>query len=219
MRLLCIILIILFIGIGLLGAKEDSRQTKRLIKLIYSEEGCLVNAGEEDILNVEIISPFYRYIGNMAKEKRVDVSDIKTKFIVQYTARQWLGGYETMTESFIPLIKQHTEDIGLDIKAELKKNVLIVNVYSKDKISDIFIEVLSDIPIKISNDRVRYVLSSVGVEGQNLKRGPHAEFRLSLLSYQEFYAVPIQVTYVFEGRVYNQVFTFSFRTKDFIHAP
>ncbi len=219
MRPLCIILVILFIGIGLLGAKEDTTQTKKLIKLIYSEDGYLANAGEEDILRVEITSPFYRYIGNMPRGKMVDISDIKTKFTVQYTARQWLGGYEIMTQSFIPVIGRHAKDAGLDIKAELRKNVLIVDVKSESEISDIFIEILSDIPIKISNDRVRYILSSVGAIGQNLKRGPNAEFKLTLLNYQEFYIVPIQITYVFEGRVYNQVFTFSFKTGDFIHAP
>jgi hypothetical protein len=217
MRTLCAILLVLFTVIGSLYAEEGAKVTKRLIQLIY-EEGYLVNVGEEDLLGVEIINPFYRYIGNIPKGKRVNVTDIKTKFIVQFSARQWIGGYEVMSETFIPVISSKGPDVGLDVNVELKGDTLFIKVSSVDKITDIFIQILSDIPIKISDDRTRYILSSVGVRGQNLKRGPEATFTLYLLSDQDFYTVPIQITYIFQGCVYDRVFTYSFKKEDFNHA-
>jgi len=217
MRTLCAILLVFFTVTGLSFAEEEAKATKRLIQLIY-KEGYLVNVGEEDLLGVEIINPFYRYIGNIPKGKRVNVTDIKTKFSVQFTARQWIGGYEVMSQTFIPVINSKGPDVGLDIEVELERDTLFVKVSSADKITDIFIQILSDIPIKISDDRTRYILSSVGVRGQNLKRGPEAIFTLYLLSEQDFYTVPIQITYVFQGCVYDKVFTYSFKKEDFNDA-
>jgi len=144
---------------------------------------------------------------------------IKTKFTVQYTAKQWIGEYEIMKETFIPEIKTKTPPAVLDVKAQLKGNTLSIKVSSQDKISDIFIEILSDIPIKISDDRTRFVLSSVGVRGQNLKRGPEADFKLYLLVDQKFYKVPVQITYVFGSCVYDKFFIFSFKKEEFKDAP
>jgi len=81
------------------------------------------------------------------------------------------------------------------------------------------LEILSDIPIKISDDRTRFVLSSVGVRGQNLKRGPEADFKLYLLVDQKFYKVPVQITYVFGGCAYDKFFIFSFKKEEFKDAP
>jgi hypothetical protein len=124
-----------------------------------------------------------------------------------------------MKESFIPIVDSKGPDVGLDVQAELKGDTLSIKISAVDKISDIFIEVLSDIPIKISDDRTRYILSNVGVRGQNLKRGPEAEFKLYLLTEQKFYKVPVQITYVFQGGVYDKFFTFSFQRQEFNHAP
>jgi hypothetical protein len=211
-------MLICFTVISSSFAEEEAKQTKKLIKLIY-EEGYLINAGEEELLAVEIINPFYRYIGNIPKGKRANVTDVKTKFTVQFSARQWIGGYETMSETFIPVIDSRGPDVGMDVNVELKESILFVKIASADKITDTFIQILSDIPIKISDDRTRYILSSVGVQGQNLIRGPEAQFKLHLLSDQEFYTIPIQITYCFQGCVYDTVFTFSFKKEDFNHVP
>jgi len=207
-------LLVIFISTSQLYAQANSAFTKKLIKLIY-RDGFLINQGQEDLLNVEIVSPFYMYLGAIRKNKSVNVSHVKTKFVVQYTARQWLGEYEIMKQTFIPLILGVDLDVGLGLKAYLKGSNLKIMVTSRKKITDTFIEILSDIPIKISDDRVRYVLSSVGVSGQNLKRGPIVNFKLHLLADQEFYKVPIQVTYVYGGASYDKVFFFSFKVKDF----
>ena len=217
MRRLCVILIF-FTGISLSFAESEVKQTRKLIKLIY-KEGYLINQGEQDLLRAEITAPFYRYLGDIPQGAKVNVSDIKTKFTVQYTAKQWIGEYEIMKETFIPEIKQKAHPASLNVQTKLKGNTLSVKVSSQDKISDIFIEILSDIPIKISEDRTRFVLSSVGVRGQNLKRGPEADFKLYLLVDQKFYKVPVQITYVFGSCAYDKFFIFSFKKEEFKDAP
>ena len=215
MRTLCVILSVLLTGTGLLSAETHlPPRARHIAKLIY-QDGCLINKGEEALLNVEITEPFYRYIGNMQINTSVDVSYIKTKFTVQYTARQWAGANETMKETFIPRLDRPDMETGLDVQAYLQGNSLRIIVSSARNISDVFIEVLSDIPIRISDDRVRYILSSVGIKGQNLKRGLVANFNLCLLQDQAFYKVPVQVTYVYGGVSYDKVFSFSFKKEDF----
>jgi len=213
MRTLCLIAVF-FIAINPSFAEEEAPKMKSLIKLIY-KDGHLMNIGEEDLLRAEIISPFYRYLGDIEKDKTVNIKDIKTKFTVRYTIKQWIGEYETMTETFIPIFDSKGPDVGLDVKVELIDKSLVIKVASVDRITDIFIEILSDIPIKISNDRVRYVLSNVGVIGQSLQSGPEATFKIHLLTEQDFYKVPIQITYIFQGSNYDRIFTFSFRREDF----
>lgn len=217
MRLICVILIC-FITIGLLYAEEEDKTYFTKSKLIYDGK-YLINTGEKDLLHLEVIFPFYRYLGNLKQGQRINISFIKTKFTVQYTIKEWIGEYKTMKETFIPLIEPQGPDVGLDVKADLKGDILTISVTSAEKIQDIFIEVLSDIPVKISNDRVRYVLSNVGVVGQNLKRGPQADFKLYLITDQPYYKVSIQITYVFHGAVYDRVFSFSFRKEDFTNGP
>ena len=212
-RLLCILLIV-FTGISSLHAQEDQKWEKKTINLIY-EKGCLVNQGSEDILNLEIISPFYRYLGEIPKESKVNVSDIKTKFTVQYTSRKWLGGVETMKKTFIPEYEAAGLEHGLKVITKINKDLLNVKVSSPEEVKDIFVEILLDIPIKISEDRVRYTLSSVGVKGQNLKTGPDASFSLYLINDQPFYKVPVNISYVYNGLIHERVFFFSFTKEEF----
>src|SRR3989338_6198763 len=101
MRILCLIAAF-FIAINLSFAEEEVPKAKNLTKLIY-KDGHLINIGEEDLLRAEIISPFYRYLGDIEKDKTVNIKDIKTKFTARYTIKQWIGEYETMTETFIPI--------------------------------------------------------------------------------------------------------------------
>ena len=212
-RTLCLIAAF-FIAINPSFAEEEAVKTKNLTKLIY-KDGHLINVGEEDLLRVEIISPFYRYLGDIEKDKSVNIPDVKTKFTVRYTIKQWIGECETMTQSFIPVFDTKGPDAGLEVNINLKDDTLSVKVTSIDKISDISIEILSDIPIKISSDRVRYVLSNVGIIGQSLQSGPESTFKIHLLTDQDFYKVPIQITYIFQGSHYDKMFTFSFRKEDF----
>ena len=202
---------------GAAWEKGKGAETAGLPKLAY-KDGSLVNVGAEALLRVEIVEPFYRYIGDIAAGQKAPIPDIATKFTVQYSAKKWLGGYETMKETFIPGLSSKGPAVGLDIKTCLRGDILIVKVFSEEEISAVFIEILSDIPVRISEDRVRYVLSSVGVEEQNIKRGPEARFRLCLLQEQEFYKVPIQVTFVYKEVVYDKMFFFSFKRKEFNDA-
>jgi hypothetical protein len=214
MRAILCVILALFTVIGALYAEDEPKTMKKLIKLVY-EEGYLKNIGEEDLLKVEIISPMYRYIGDIPKDKKINVSDIKTQFTVRFTIKQWIGEYETMKETFIPTHDQRGPDVGLDVRCFLEKGILTVQVTSIERISDVFIEILSDVPIRISNDRVRYVLSTVGTRGQSLKRGPEAKFELELLIPSDYYKVPIEITYVYKGCAYDKVFFYSFRKEDF----
>lgn len=214
MRAIICAILVCFTVIGALHAEDEPKNVKNLIKLIY-EDGYLKNIGEEDLLKVEIISPMYKYLGDIPKGKKINVSDIKTQFTVQFTIREWIGGYQNMKETFIPSSDQRGPDVGLDLRCFLERGILTVNVTSIEKISDIFIEILSDVPIRISNDRVRYVLSTVGTRGQSLKRGPEAKFELELLIPSDYYKVPIEITYVYKGCVYDKVFFYSFRKEDF----
>ncbi|MEW6008229.1 MAG: hypothetical protein AB1629_01155 [Candidatus Omnitrophota bacterium] len=211
------LILILFIATSLLYAEEEQKTYSPKSKLIYDGR-YLINTGKKDILHLEIIFPFYRYLGGLKQGQRINVSNIKTKFTVQYTVKEWIGEYKTMKETFVPLIEPKGPDVGLDVKADLKGDILKIKVSSAEKIQDIFIEILSDISVKISNDRIRYVLSSVGVVGQNLKRGPEADFKLYLITDQPYYKVSIQITYVFQGAVYDKVFSFSFRKEDFTNG-
>lgn len=213
MRILCAMLIC-FTAISSSFAEENKNPQTRINYLIY-ERGWLINQGNQDILRAAVISPFYKYLGDIPRGGKVNLSFIRNKFTVECTLKFWIGEYETMQETFIPNIYPRGPDVGLDMKAELKGDVLSVSITSAEKIQDIFIELLPDIPVKISNDRTRYVLSSVGTIGQNLKRGPQAEFKLCLIAEQKFYKLPVQITYVFRGSVYDRVFTFSFRKEDF----
>jgi hypothetical protein len=213
-----VILAVFCLSAASLYADEAEKTLKRIAKLVY-EEGFLINAGEEDLLRVEIISPFYRYLGNIQKGRKINISDIKTKFTVQYTIKQWIGEYETMKETFTPVFNNQGPDVGLEVICSLDKDTLTVKVTSNEKISGVFIEILSDIPIKISNDRIRYILSAVGVSGQSLQKGPEAGFKLYLISDLAYYKVPVQITYIFQGSVYDRVFFFSFRKEDFNNEP
>ena len=207
-------MLICFIAISSSFAEEKTKPQTRINYLVY-ERGWLINQGSQDILRAAVISPFYKYLGDIPRGSKVNVYFIRNKFTVEYTLKFWIGEYETLQETFIPTIYSKGPDVGLDMKAELKGDVLSVSITSAEKIQDIFIELLPDIPVKISNDRTRYVLSSVGTIGQNLKRGPQAEFKLYLIAEQKFYKLPVQVSYVFRGAVYERVFTFSFRKEDF----
>ncbi|MFH1645055.1 MAG: hypothetical protein ABIB11_01405, partial [Candidatus Omnitrophota bacterium] len=87
MRIICLTVLMFFTGTSILYAEEGQRPVRTLIKLIYSD-GFLINTGEEDLLKVEVVKPFYSFIGDIPKDKMVNISDIKTKFTVQFTVRQ-----------------------------------------------------------------------------------------------------------------------------------
>lgn len=159
MRILCAMLIC-FIAISSSFAEEKTKPQTRINYLVY-ERGWLINQGSQDILRAAVISPFYKYLGDIPRGSKVNVYFIRNKFTVEYTLKFWIGEYETLQETFIPTIYSKGPDVGLDMKAELKGDVLSVSITSAEKIQDIFIELLPDIPVKISNDRTRYVLSSV----------------------------------------------------------
>jgi len=212
-RLLCIFLIVFTVTCSSYAEQKPGWE-KKMINLIY-EKGYLVNEGSEDLINAEIISPFYRFIGSIPGGNRVNVSDIKTKFTIKFTSRKWLGEVETMKKTFIPEYESTGLEHGLKVITKLIGDLLNVKVTSSEEIKDIFIEILSDIPIKISEDRVRYILSSVGVKGQNLKVGPETSFRLYLINDRPFYKLPVNISYVYNGFIHERVFFFSFTKEEF----
>lgn len=215
--LLFLLLILIFFAVSSLYAKEDKTYETRH-NLIYDGR-YLINEGEKHLLRLEVVFPFYKYLGDLKEGQRINISYIKTRFTVQYTIKEWIGEYKTMKETFTPQFEPSGPDVGLEVTCALDKDTLNIKVTSVERISSVFIEILFDIPIKISNDRIRYVLSAIGVSGQNLKQGPEASFKLYLLSQQDYYKVPIQITYIFQGSVYERVFFYSFKKDDFNNVP
>lgn len=206
---------LVIISIGAVLGFAQSRETataseKKLTKLAY-EDGNLINVGEEPILKSEIISPFYKYLGDIAKGEKINVNYIRTKFTVQYLLPSGLAEYEQIKQTFIPIFKEAVPDIGLDITSSLKGERLYVKVSSKKDISNVNIEILPDIPIRISHDRIRYIISSVGVEGQNIAFSHEADFGIILLQDKEIYKIPIQIHYKFAGLDYKKLIFYTFR--------
>lgn len=200
-----------------LSAEEAQRVRKTFAKIVC-KEGYLVNVGEERALRCEIIRPFYRYLGDIGQEEKIDVRDINVRFTVQYLTPSGLGEYTKMQEEFIPVYEEKGPDIGLVINCLLQDEILTVNVVSSRNIGSVFIEIPQDIPIKISEDRERYILSSVGVSGQNLQSGRVVKFKLLLLKDEPVYRVPILISYAYKGAYYEKLVFYSFRKEDFSDA-
>lgn len=199
-------------------AKENG--TKKSLKSIPSakiiyQDGYLRNIGDEPALRCEIISPFYKYIGNIHPGKRVDISYIKTKFTISYLIPDWLGEYTQVKETFLPKFKYKTLIAPeVRIKCRLKDSFLEVELIADRKLKNVTIEIPPEIPVKISESRTRYITSQILVLGPNVIYDQRAEFKIIPLSNAEYSTVPIQITYQYKGIEYEELLFYSFKNKE-----
>ena len=182
-------------------------------KIIY-QDGYLRNIGDEPALRCEIISPFYKYIGNINPGKRVDISYIKAKFTISYLIPDWLGEYTQVKETFLPKFKYKVLIAPeVRIRCQLKDSFLEVEIIADRKLKNATIEIPQEIPVKISETRTRYITSQILVLGPNVIYGQRAEFKIISLSETEYSTVPIQITYQYKGIEYQELLFYSFRTE------
>jgi len=181
--------------------------------VIYRDGG-LLNVGDEVAARTEIIEPFYRYLGDLPPGGKVNVNSIKTRFTVQYLTPAGLAKWRRIKETFYPTVDWDLPEVGLEVVCELRGLTLEVTVRSLKPITNTAIEVLPDIPIRISNDRVRYVQSPVSVAGQHTVFGSEAAFALLLLEERPSYSVPIQVSFEYQGVRYEKLILFSFAREE-----
>lgn len=173
-------------------------------------DGSLINVGDEMAARCEVVEPFYRYLGDLPPGGRVNVAFLKTRFTLQYLTPAGLSRWRRIKETFWPKVEWELPEIGLDIRCELKGLTLSVRVSALKPITNVAIEIPPDVPIRIANDRVRYVQSPIGVAGQNIVFGVQATFPLLLLQERPSYAVPIQITFDYQGIRYEKLLFYSF---------
>lgn len=198
-------------------AEDDQGAVLRIHKpaghVIY-RDGVLLNVGDEVAMRCEIVEPFYRYLGDLPPGGQVNVSSIKTRFIAQYLTPAGLAKWRRIKETFYPKVEWDLPEIGLNVRCELRGLTLEVTVRSLKPITNIAIEVLPDLPVRIANDRVRYVQSPVSVAGQHVVFGSEAGFALLLLEDRQIYSVPVQVSFEYQGVRYEKLILFSFAREE-----
>lgn len=181
--------------------------------IIY-RDGALINVGDEVAARTEIIEPFYRYLGDLPPGGKVNVSMLKTRLSVQYLTPAGLAKWRRIKETFYPTVSWDLPEIGLEVVSELRGLTLEVTVHSLKPVTNVAIEVLPDLPIRIANDRVRYVQSPVSVAGQHVVFGSEGDFALLLLEERPTYSVPIQVSFEHQGVRYEKLVLFSFAREE-----
>jgi len=215
LRWLAVILVLL--PAAARAAEEPASPVLRIHKpaghVIY-RDGSLINVGDEVAARCEVIEPFYRYLGDLPPGGKVNVSFLKTRFTAQYLTPAGLAKWRRIKETFYPTVDWELPEIGLEVVCELRGLTLEVAVRSLKPITNVAIEVLPDIPIRISNDRVRYVQSPISVAGQHVVFGSEAGFALLLLEERPTYSVPIQVSFDYGGIRYEKLVLFSFAREE-----
>lgn len=198
-------------------AENDQGSVLRIHKpaghVIY-RDGSLINVGDEVAMRCEITEPFYRYLGDLPSGGKVNVSFLKTRFTLQCLTPAGLAKWRRIKETFYPTVDWQMPEIGLEIVCELRGLTLEVTVRSIKPITNTAIEVLPDVPVRIANDRVRYVQSPVSVAGQHTVFGSEAAFALLLLEERTSYSVPIQVSFEYQGVRYEKLILFSFAREE-----
>jgi len=199
------------------SAEEQTSSVLRIHKpaghVIY-RDGSLLNVGDEVAMRCEIVEPFYRYLGDLPPGGKVNVSFLKTRFTAQYLTSAGLAKWRRIKETFYPTVDWELPEIGLEVVCELRGLTIGVAVNSLKPIINVAIEVLPDLPVRISNDRVRYVQSPVSVAGQHVVFGSEAGFALLLLEEHPTYSVPIQVSFEYQGVRYEKLVLFSFAREE-----
>lgn len=210
-------LILLLLPAAARAAEEPASPVLRIHKpaghVIY-RDGSLINVGDEVAARCEVIEPFYRYLGDLPPGGKVNVSMLKTRFTAQYLTPAGLAKWRRVKETFYPTVDWELPEIELEVACELRGLTLEVAVRSLKPITNVAIEVLPDTPIRISNDRVRYVQSPISVAGQHVVFGSEAGFALLLLEERPTYSVPIQVSFDYGGIRYEKLVLFSFAREE-----
>lgn len=199
---------------------EDERGQPNILRIykpaghVIYRDGALLNVGDAVAARCEIIEPFYKYLGNIPSGGKVNVSFLKTRFIAQYLTPAGLAKWRRIKETFYPKIEWDLPEIGLEVVCELKGLTLEVTVNTLKPVTNVAIEILPDLPVRISNDRVRYVQSPVGVASQHVVFGFEGRFALLLLQDRPTYSVPIQVSFEYQGIRYEKLILFSFAREE-----
>ena len=208
MRWLCFA-IILFTTIN--SSAEDIN-TKKVTLIL--KDGWLKNLSNTTLYSLEIIEPFYKYLGDLLPYQKKNISYIKTKFKVRFYIKS-LAGFKEMKKEFIPYIKRKPPQfpkIKIDIKYRDCK--LKVKLISKENLNYTLIEIPQDYPVNISESRKRYVFSSVAVLGQNLIAGNYAEFVIYPLKEEPLYKIPVKITFIYKGTLYEKLLFYYLKKED-----
>lgn len=201
-----------------ISAKEEGEQkapnSAVSAKVIY-RGGYLENIGQEPALRCEVTEPFYKFIGDVSPAQKIDVSYIKTKFTISYLVQDWLGGCREIKETFFPQFK-YKVFIAPEIKIEcrLKGSLLEIEIISDKPLKNAAIEILPEVPVRISESRIRYVTSQVLSLGQNVFYGQKAEFEIISLSQEAYSTVSVRISYQYQGIEYEKLLFYSFKNKD-----
>ena len=213
MKWLCSI-IILFITINSYAESIDTKKVSLILK-----KGWLINYSNIPLYSVEVISPFYKYLGDLFPYQKRNISYIKTKFKVRFYIKT-LGGYKDMQKEFIPYIKRKpTTSPKIKIDIEYKDCKLKIKLTSQEALNYTLIEIPQDYPVNISQERKRYVFSSVAVLGQNLIAGDYAEFTLCPLKDQKLYKVPIQISFIYKDTLYEKLIFYYLKKENLCNSP
>jgi len=213
MRWLLLILT-LFTAINSYAESIDTKRVSLILK-----KGWLINYSNIPLYSVEVISPFYRYLGDLFPYQKRNISYIKTKFKVRFYIKT-LGGYSQMQKEFIPYIKRKPitpPKIKIDIEYEDCK--LKIKLISQEALNYTLIEIPQDYPVNISQERKRYVFSTVAVLGQNLIAGDYAEFTLYPLKDQELYKVPVQISFIYKDTLYEKLIFYCLKKENLCNSP
>ncbi|MFH1504459.1 MAG: hypothetical protein ABIH08_03605 [Candidatus Omnitrophota bacterium] len=199
-----------------ISAKEEERKAANpasSAKVIY-RNGYLENIGQEPALRCEVTAPFYKFIGDISPARKIDISYIKTKFTISYLVQDWLGGYREAKETFSPQFKYKVL-IAPEVKIEcrLKGRFLEIEIISNKPLKNAAIEILPEVPVRISESRVRYITSQVLALGQNVVYGQKAEFEIISLSEDAYSVVPVQISYQYHGIEYQKLVFYSFKNE------
>ena len=211
---------VLLLGLLVAVAVAEDDEGSKVLRIykpaghVIYRDGALLNVGDEVAMRCEITEPFYRYLGDVPPGGKVNVSFLKTRFTAQYLTPAGLAKWRRIKETFYPKIEWDLPEIGLEVVCELRGLSLEVTIRSLKPVTNAAIEVLPDIPIRISNDRVRYVQSPVSVAGQHTVFGSEAGFALLLLEERPSYSVPIQVSFEYQGVRYEKLVLFSFAKEE-----
>ena len=216
-RIVAVALLCALAGAAWAAEDDDGSKVMRIYKpaghVIY-RDGSLINVGDEVAMRCEITEPFYKYLGDLPPGGKVNVSFLKTRFTAQYLTPAGLSKWRRIKETFYPKVEWDLPEIGLEVVCELRGLTLEVTVRSVKPVTNTAIEVLPDVPVRISNDRVRYVASPVSVAGQHVVFGLEAGFSLLLLEERPSYSVPIQVSFEYQGVRYEKLVLFSFAREE-----
>ena len=204
----------------LFTATNSSAEKINTVKVsLVLKGGWLINYSNKTLYSLEIISPFYKYLGDLSPYQKRNLSYMKTKFKVNFYIKS-LGGYSQMQKEFIPYVKRKSYKFPkIKIEIKYKDCRLKIKLTSQQTLDYTLIEIPQDYPVNISEDRKRYVFSDVAVLGQNLISGTSAEFILYPLKEEPLYKVPVQITFIYRDTLYEKLVFYYLKKEDLCQPP